>query len=258
VNEPDLRELLGAVQTGAVSLDQALAALRSGPVEDLSFARIDFQRTLRTGSPEVVFCEGKTPDQAARIFAHLAEHDGRAMATRASPAHARAICEQTPQAHNHAEARVVMLGRAELREEAASALVLVATGGTADIPVAEEAALTAAFNGCRVGRLWDVGIAGVHRLLTESQLLAEAAVIIAVAGMDGALPGVIAGLVACPVIAVPTSIGYGTGLAGVAALMNMLNACAPGVGVVNIDNGFGAGYLAASIVRGARPRRVSQ
>jgi NCAIR mutase (PurE)-related protein len=257
VNEPDLRELLGAVQTGAVSLDQALAALRPAPVEDLSFARMDFARTRRTGSPEVVFCEGKTPKQAAHIFARLAEHDGRAMATRASPAHARAICEHTPQAHDYAEARVVMLGRAELPAEAAAALVLVATGGTADIPVAEEAALTSEFNGCRVGRLWDVGIAGVHRLLAESQLLAEAAVIIAVAGMDGALPGVIAGLVACPVIAVPTSIGYGTGLGGVAALMNMLNACAPGVAVVNIDNGFGAGYLAASIVRGPRPRQVS-
>ena len=151
-----------------------------------------------------------------------------------------------------------MLGQAQLAAEAAVELVLVATGGTADIPVAEEAALTAMFHGCRVTRLWDVGIAGLHRLLAESQLLAEAAVIVAVAGMDGALPGVIAGLVACPVIAVPTSIGYGTGLAGVAALMTMLNACAPGVGVVNIDNGFGAGYLAASIVRGPRPRRVSQ
>jgi len=257
VNEPDLRELLGAVQTGAVSLDQAVAALRPAPIEDLSFARIDYPRARRTGSPEVVFCEGKTPDQAARIFARLAAHDGRAMATRASPAHARAICERTPQAQDHAEARVVMLGRAELPKDAAPALVLVATGGTADIPVAEEAALTAAFNGCHVTRLWDVGIAGVHRLLAESQLLAEAAVIIAVAGMDGALPGVIAGLVACPVIAVPTSIGYGTGLGGVAALMNMLNACAPGVGVVNIDNGFGAGYLAASIVRGPHSRRVS-
>lgn len=253
MNEPSLRELLGAVQTGAVSLDQAVAALRTGPAEALGFARIDYQRTQRKGSPEVVFCEGKTPEQAADIFARLAAHDGRALATRASAADAQAIRAQTPAAEYHAEARLVVLGQAVLPAEAAAAVVLVATGGTADIPVAEEAALTAAFNGCRVTRLWDVGIAGVHRLLAESQLLAEAAVIIAVAGMDGALPGVIAGLVACPVIAVPTSIGYGTGLGGVAALMNMLNACAPGVAVVNIDNGFGAGYLAASIVRGARP-----
>jgi NCAIR mutase (PurE)-related protein len=249
MNEPELRELLSAVQTGAVSPDQAASVLQNWPHKTLSYARIDYQRTLRKGSPEVVFCEGKTPEQAAEIFAHLVEHDGRALATRASLAHAQAICEKTPQAHHSAEARVVILTKVELSAVAASPLVLVATGGTADIPVAEEAALTAAFNGCRVARLWDVGIAGVHRLLDESQMLAEAAVIIAVAGMDGALPGVIAGLVACPVIAVPTSIGYGTGLGGVAALMNMLNACAPGVGVVNIDNGFGAGYLAASIVR---------
>ena len=256
MNEPELRELLGAVQTGSVSPDQAVAALRNWPYENLSYARIDYHRSLRKGSPEVVFCEGKTPEQAAAIFARLAEHDGRAMATRASPAHAQAICENTPQSHYYADAQVVMLGKMELSGAAALALVLVATGGTADIPVAEEAALTAGFNGCRVTRLWDVGIAGVHRLLDESELLAEAAVIIAVAGMDGALPGVIAGLVACPVIAVPTSIGYGTGLGGVAALMNMLNACAPGVGVVNIDNGFGAGYLAASIVRGSPTRQV--
>lgn len=257
MKEPDLRELLGAVQTGALSLDQAVAALRPDSSAELSFARIDYQRTQRKGSPEVVFCEGKTPEQAARIFAHLAEHDGRAMATRASLAHAQAIGEQAPQARYHPEARVVLLGQAELAAGAASALVLVATGGTADIPVAEEAALTAEFNGCRVARLWDVGIAGVHRLLAESRLLAEAAVIVAVAGMDGALPGVIAGLVACPVIAVPTAMGYGTGLGGVAALMNMLNACAPGVAVVNIDNGFGAGYLAAAIVRGSRAHPAS-
>ena len=256
MNEPDLRELLGAVRTGAVSPDQAVAALRNWPYENLGYARIDHHRNLRKGSPEVVFCEGKTPEQAAEIFARLVEHDRRAMATRASPAHARAIREQTPEALYHAEARIVMLGKAELSAEAASGLVLVATGGTADIPVAEEAALTAGFNGCRVTRLWDVGIAGIHRLLDEGRLLAEAGVIIAVAGMDGALPGVIAGLVACPVIAVPTSIGYGTGLGGVAALMNMLNACAPGVGVVNIDNGFGAGYLAASIMRGSRTHPV--
>ncbi len=258
MNEPDLRELLGAVQTGAVSQDRAMAVLRNWPYENLGYARIDHQRSLRKGSPEAVFCEGKTPEQTAEIFARLAEHDGRAMATRASPAHAHAICEQTEQAHYYAEARVVIVGRAELSAKAASELVLVATGGTADIPVAEEAALTAWFNGCRVTRLWDVGIAGVHRLLDESRLLAEAAVIVAVAGMDGALPGVIAGLVACPVIAVPTSIGYGTGLGDVAALMNMLNTCAPGVGVVNIDNGFGAGYLAASIVRGSQTSQVRE
>jgi len=257
MNEPELRQLLGGVQTGALSLDQAVAALRPAPPEEISFARIDYERTERKGSPEVVFCEGKTPEQAASIFARLVAHDGRALATRASPAHAQAIAEQTPQACYHAEARLVVLGQAQLPAQAAPALVLVATGGTADIPVAEEAALTAEFNGCRVARLWDVGIAGVHRLLAESQLLAEAAVIVAAAGMDGALPGVIAGLVACPVIAVPTANGYGTGLGGVAALMNMLNACAPGVAVVNIDNGFGAGYLAAAIVRGSRTPAAS-
>jgi NCAIR mutase (PurE)-related protein len=250
MNEADLRQLLEAVRTGGVSPDTAVAALRYWPNENLGYVRIDHQRSLRTGSPEVVFCEGKTPEQAAAIFARLAEHDGRAMATRASAEHALAIRALTPAAQYHPVSRVVLLGQAQLSGPAASACVLVATGGTADIPVAEEAALTAEFNGCRVRRLWDVGIAGVHRLLDQQELLAEAAVIVAVAGMDGALPGVIAGLVACPVIAVPTAIGYGTGLGGVAALMNMLNACAPGVAVVNIDNGFGAGHLAAAIVRG--------
>src|SRR5216683_7778097 len=138
MNEPDLRELLGAVQTGAVSPDQAVAVLRNWPYENLGYARIDHQRSLRKGSPEVVFCEGKTPEQTAEIFARLAQHDGRAMATRASPAHAHVICEQTEQAHYYAEARVVIVGRAELSAKAASELVLVATGGTADIPVAEE------------------------------------------------------------------------------------------------------------------------
>ncbi len=249
MNEAELRQLLNAVGSGKVSTDEAIACLRDWPYENLGYARIDHHRALRKGLAEVVFCEGKTPEQSAEIFARIAEREGQALATRASDSHATAIRERWPQARYHSQCRLVVAGGLEPSSDHQRSFIAVATGGTADIPVAEEAALTAAFNGCRVERLYDVGVAGVHRLLDQRALLAEAAVVVAVAGMDGALPGAIAGLVACPVIAVPTSIGYGTGLGGVAALMNMLNACAPGITVVNIDNGFGAGYMAALIVR---------
>ena len=249
LNEAALRELLNAVSSGAITTDEALAHLRDWPYENLGYARIDHHRTLRKGAPEVVFCEGKTPEQAAEIFARLVGQNGRAMATRASEAHANAIRERLLAAQYHPQGRVVIASGATPLSEDCRSFILVATGGTADLPVAEEAALTIEFNGRRAERLYDVGVAGVHRLLDQRTLLAGAAVVVAVAGMDGALPGVIAGLVACPVIAVPTSVGYGTGLGGVAALMNMLNACAPGIAVVNIDNGFGAGYLASIIAR---------
>ena len=249
MNEGALRELLNAVGRGGVTTDEALARLRNWPYENLGYARIDHHRTLRKGAPEVVFCEGKTPEQTAEIFARLIEHDGWAMATRAGEAHANAIRARLPEARYYPQGRVVVAGQPMVVSGNGRSFILVVTGGTADLPVAEEAALTVEFNGCRAERLYDVGVAGVHRLLDRRALLAEATVVVAVAGMDGALPGVIAGLVACPVIAVPTSVGYGTGLGGVAALMNMLNACAPGIAVVNIDNGFGAGYLATIIVR---------
>ncbi|MBI3362873.1 MAG: nickel pincer cofactor biosynthesis protein LarB [Chloroflexi bacterium] len=249
MNESELQQLLNAVSGGQVAAAEALARLRDWPYENLGYARIDHHRTLRKGVPEVVFCEGKTPEQAAEIFSHIAARESRAMATRAGEAHANAILSRWPEARYHPPGRVVVAGEPMRASENGQSHIVVATGGTADIPVAEEAALTVEFNGCRAERLYDVGVAGVHRLLDQREALNKAAVVVAVAGMDGALPGLIAGLVACPVIAVPTAIGYGTGLGGVAALMNMLNACAPGIAVVNIDNGFGAGYLASLIVR---------
>ncbi len=251
MNEPKLRELLQAVQAGTLPPEVALKQLRNWPYQNLDFARIDHHRSLRKGTPEVVFCEGKTPEQAATICQQIVELEQRVMATRANDAHAQAIRERVPAAQYHPRSRIVVADQREPGTQPLFPGVVVATGGTADIPVAEEAALTATFNGCHVTALYDVGIAGMHRLLEHADLLAQATVVVAVAGMDGALPGVIGGLVACPVIAVPTSIGYGTGLGGVAALMNMLNACAPGIAVVNIDNGFGAGYLAALIAKKA-------
>ncbi len=249
MNEAVLKELLNAVNSGKVSVNEALARLRNWPYEDIGYARLDHHRTLRKGLPEVVYCEGKTPEQAAEIFARIGERNARVMATRADATHAKAICERLPAARYHPVGRMVIFGKQNQRAEDKPSFIVVATGGTADLPVAEEAALTIEFNGCQTERLYDVGVAGLHRLLARHERLAKASVVVAVAGMDGALPGVIAGLVPCPVIAVPTSVGYGTGLGGVAALMNMLNACAPGIAVVNIDNGFGAGYLASLILR---------
>jgi hypothetical protein len=249
MNEESLREILNAVSSGKLTVNDAIARLRDWPYADLGYARIDHHRTLRKGMPEVVYCEGKTPEMAAEIFTRLAERSGRVMATRAHTAHAKAICERLREARYHPEARVVVLGKSMQSSEDKSRFVIVASGGTVDLPVAEEAALTREFNGAQVQRLYDVGVAGLHRWLAQRELLAKAGMVVAVAGMDGALPGVIAGLVSCPVIAAPTSVGYGTGLGGVAALMNLLNACAPGIAVMNIDNGFGAGYLASRIVR---------
>ena len=251
MNEPALRELLSAVRSGTVLPEEALTRLRDWPYQNLDYARIDHHRSLRKGTPEVVFCEGKTPEQAATIFQQIFEREQRVMATRADEPHAHAIRERVPEAHYHPRSRVVLTDSRDPATHPLASGVVVTTGGTADIPVAEEAALTASFNNCQVTTLYDVGIAGLHRLLDQTELLVKATVVVAVAGMDGALPGVIGGLVTCPVIAVPTSIGYGTGLGGVAALMNMLNACAPGIAVVNIDNGFGAGYLAALIAQKA-------
>lgn len=250
MNETALRQLLEGVSHGSVDVDDAITRLRDLPYENLGYARIDHHRALRKDAPEVVFCEGKTPEQAAEIFARIAAHAGRALATRAREVHAGAIRARVPQAVYFPIARVVMAGVEQRRASGdGQPYALVASGGTADAPIAEEAALTMEFHGCLVERLYDVGVAGVHRLMDQRQWLVNARVIVAVAGMDGALPGLIAGIVGCPVIAVPTSVGYGTGLGGVAALMNMLNACAPGVAVVNIDNGFGAGYFAAMIAR---------
>ncbi|MCS6918706.1 MAG: nickel pincer cofactor biosynthesis protein LarB, partial [Fimbriimonadales bacterium] len=196
-------------------------------------------RALRKGFPEVVFCQGKTPEQTAAIVARLAER-GRVLATRATEAHFQAVRAQLPDAVYHAQARAIAVGAPPEAPEQPYGVVLAA--GTADIPVAEEAALTARMMGARVETLYDVGVAGIHRLLEHLPLLHAARAIAVVAGMEGALPSVVGGLVRCPVIAVPTSVGYGAHFSGLAPLLTMLNSCAPGVCVVNIDNGFGAGY----------------
>lgn len=222
-------------------MDYALNELRDLPFEDLGYARLDHHRALRKGFPEVVFCEGKRVEQIVELMECLAGKHPRVLATRATPEIYAAVADKIPAAKYFELARVIQVG--ENGTETAQT-ILVVSAGTADVPMAEEAVVTARALGSRVEKLYDVGVAGIHRLLAARERLDAANVVIAVAGMDGALPAVIGGLVACPIIAVPTSVGYGTGLGGVAALMTMLNACAPGIAVVNIDNGFGAGYIA--------------
>jgi NCAIR mutase (PurE)-related protein len=246
-----LAELLRALVRGETAVEEALERLRGLPFEDLGFARLDHHRALRNGFGEVVFGEGKSPEELAAIVARLADVSGRVLATRVDAEAARTLERAVPGVVYHARARVAV--RAD-REPAplAAGPVLVLSAGTADLPVAEEAAVSAEFLGARVERLFDVGVSGLHRLLAERDRLTTAAVVIAVAGMEGALPSVVGGLVAAPVIAVPTSVGYGASFGGVAALLAMLNSCAAGVVVVNVDNGFGAAAAAVRILqRGA-------
>ncbi len=245
-----LLALLQAYKNGETT-DEALAdRLATLPFEDLGFAKIDHHRTLRSGMPEVVYAEGKTPEQVAAIFARLAASGVPALATRANAEHAAAVQSATPNAIWHPLARCLTLPSADPAPEATMpGHILVVCAGTSDLPVAEEAALTAELFGAKVTRITDVGVAGLHRLLAQLPVLRAAKVIVACAGMEGALPTAIGGLVAVPVIAVPTSVGYGASLGGIAALLGMLNSCSPNIAVVNIDNGFGAGYLACLIAR---------
>lgn len=229
-----------------------MAELRLLPFEDIGFAKIDHHRGLRDALPEVVLGLGKTPAQTAEIAGRLAERADRVLVTRADPPTAEAVLAALPDATYHETARAITLDR---RHEPRQAGVSVLCGGTADLPVAEEAAVTAELMGSAVERVYDVGVAGIHRLLDHLPALRDARAIVAVAGMEGALPSVVAGLVAVPVIAVPTSTGYGASFGGIAPLLAMLNACAAGVSVVNIDNGFGAGYLAGVINRLALSER---
>jgi NCAIR mutase (PurE)-related protein len=241
--EEKLRHLLRQVRSEDVSIEQALDRLRDLPFEDLGFARVDHHRALRRGVPETVFCQGKTPQQVATIVERLAARHRRVLATRAATEVFEVVKSVVPGATYHPLSRVIIVG--ELPEVSPDApFVLVVTAGTSDLPVAEEAALTAKACGSRVEQLTDVGVAGLHRLLDARPLLQQANVVVVVAGMEGALASVVGGLVARPVIAVPTSVGYGASFGGVAALLAMLNSCAPGVTVVNIDNGYGAGYSA--------------
>ena len=219
------------------------------PYRDLGFAKVDHHRALRKGFPEVVYGQGKTPEQVARLAAALLEGTDRLLVTRVAPEAFAAVEEKIPDAVYDELARTIVVDRRENRELVPG--VVVASGGTSDAPVAQEAAVTAELMDCRVERLLDVGVAGIHRLFDKLDVLQGARVVVAIAGMEGALPSVIGGLVKAPVIAVPTSVGYGASFGGIAALLAMLNSCAPGVSVVNIDNGFGAGYLAAVIARSA-------
>jgi NCAIR mutase (PurE)-related protein len=239
-----IRRLLEELVAGRVDVEGALARLRGLPYEDLGFAKVDHHRALRGGAAEAVFCPGKTPEQVVAIVERLAARHANVLATRAGDDVATAVAAAgLPHAY-HAAARLLVV-RPEPIEGVG--LIVVASAGTADLPVAEEAALVAEALGNRVERIPDCGVAGLHRLLAHHDLLAEANVIVAVAGMEGALPSVVGGLVDRPVIAVPTSVGYGASFGGIAALLAMLNSCAPGVSVVNIDNGFGAAHQASQI-----------
>jgi NCAIR mutase (PurE)-related protein len=246
VSVDTLRQILESVRSGAMEVETALAMLRDLPYEELGFAKLDHHRALRQGVPEVVFCQGKTTEQVVAIVEKLAARNRRVMATRASPEVFAAVKDAFPPARYYQPARIIAVETGEGLPAPGEdeSYVLVVTGGTSDIPVAEEAAVTAELLGSRVERLYDVGVAGLHRLLDYRQVLFEAKVNVVVAGMEGALASVVGGLVSNPVIAVPTSVGYGASFEGLAALLAMLNSCAPGVAVVNIDNGFGAGYLA--------------
>ena len=240
-------QLLESVQAGQMTPASALRELARLPYEDAGFARIDHHRALRLGLPEVIYCSGKSPQQVAEIFTRMAAAGGSVLATRADEPASLAVKARVPEAVYHEQARIIGLRPAETREPAGPVAVVCA--GTSDLPVAEEAAITAEYLDCEVTRIWDVGVAGLHRILAEREALQTARAVIVCAGMEGALPSVVGGLVAAPVIAVPTSVGYGASFGGVAALLGMLNSCSPNVCVVNIDNGFGAAYVAAMIVR---------
>lgn len=241
----DARALLEGVRDGSVSVDDALLKLKQQPFEDIGYAKVDTHRAIRQGAGEVIYGAGKTAGQIVGILDAMAQHGQKdVLITRLNSGKAAAVKQTHPFTY-YPEAKIGIVGQKARPRGIGS--ILVATGGTSDIPVAEEAALTAEFLGNEVIRLYDVGVSGIHRLLSHSSELMSASVIIAIAGMEGALASVIGGLVDCPVIAVPTSVGYGASFGGIAALLSMLNSCASGTAVVNIDNGFGAGYMASTI-----------
>jgi len=242
-----LKKLFDDVRRGKLSSDEAVAQLRHLPFEDLGFANIDHHRALRVGMPEVVFGPGKTPKQLSEIFVRLAKRKTNVLATRVSAEQARAVRRRLPKGEYHVLAHAITL--TQDATQYGKGKIAVVSAGTSDIPVAEEAVVTAQVMGNEVQHVYDVGVAGIHRLLARRELLTQARVIVVCAGMEGALPSVVGGLVGVPVIAVPTSVGYGASYQGIAALLGMLNSCASNVTVVNIDNGFGAGYVASIINR---------
>ena len=247
MDEARIRELLTAVKGGAMDLETAVAALRALPFEDLGFAKVDHHRALRCGFPEVIYCEGKTAEQVVAIVEARAQRGGNVLATRAARPVFEAVQQRCPTAVYNASARTITIRQVPL--EPTGGIIAIVSAGTSDMPVAEEARETAEILGQKTRTFYDVGVAGIHRLLAHSADLQAASVLVVVAGMEGALASVVGGLVDCPVIAVPTSIGYGASFHGLAALLAMLNSCASGVAVVNIDNGFAAGYIAAQINR---------
>ena len=248
MDEDRLRELLAGVGAGNIGIDAAVERLRDLPYEDLGFAKLDLHREVRRGFPEVIFGEGKTASQIVAIAEQLSARHNVVLATRLSPQAADALSQRLPNVEQHPEARLAAIVQDTSKIEQVGDIVVL-SAGTADLPVAEEAALTAQFMGNRVTRIYDVGVSALRRLLDQRARLNQARVIVVVAGMDGALAAVTAGLVERPVIATPTSVGYGTAFGGVAPLLTMLNSCSSGVGVVNIDNGFGAAHLASLINR---------
>ena len=251
MNAETLEKLLRELREGKLEIAEVMERLRSLPYEDMGFAKLDTHRALRRRFPEVVYCPGKTNEQIAAIMKRLKRDNEQVLATKASPENYEAVRRAVggKAARYEWKARMIVVGR---MPKARGGRVAVVTAGTSDIPAAEEAAVTAKAMGCSVDRLFDVGVAGVHRLLGHRKRLESVDVLVVVAGMEGALPSVVSGLVDKPVIAVPTSVGYGASFSGLAALLAMMNSCSPGVAVVNIDNGFGAGYLAAMIA--GKPR----
>lgn len=253
MNEEQLRALLQGVKEGNISFDSALKELKNLPYEDLGFAKVDHHRTLRNGFPEVVFCQGKSKEHIVQILLNLSKQGNNILATRANHDVYESVKNYLPEAVYYELARVITIHKTRIAKRGR---VLILSAGTADLPVAEEAAITAEVMGCNVERLYDVGVAGIHRLFDNKDRLEEAQVLIVVAGMEGALASVVGGLTDKPLIAVPTSVGYGASFGGLAALLTMLNSCAAGIGVVNIDNGFGAGVLANSIIRAIYSSKV--
>jgi len=247
VNTESIRKLVEEVRSGKLSPDDAVGRLRHLPFEDLGFAKVDHHRTLRVGMPEVIFCQGKTRAQVAGIFEKLAKHKNNVLATRATREQFAAVKQKVRAAKYEEEARAIVL--VQNKTQYGKGLITVVSAGTSDIPVAEEAVVTAELMGNEVARLYDVGVAGIHRLLAHREAISRSRVVVVCAGMEGALPSVVGGLVGVPVIAVPTSVGYGAAFQGMAALLGMMNSCASNVSVVNIDNGFGAGYVASLINR---------
>jgi len=247
-----LKKILKKVKSGDMPVEEAIERLRSLPYDDIGCAKIDLHRAIRKGFPEVVFCQGKTCEQSVEIVQRLARHHAKVIATRVAPDVAERIAAAVKGCKYHETARLLVVDRPGEKTGGAAneaKYVMVLCAGTADIPVAEEAAVTAESMGSRVERSYDIGVAGLHRLLDQRENILKANVLIVAAGMEGALPSVVGGMVSCPVIAVPTSVGYGASFGGLSALLAMLNSCAAGVAVMNIDNGFGAGYFAHLVNR---------